>query len=122
MRISDWSSDVCSSDLNRLPTWCGVGCIAGEVNMTAAMPDQRAKRDPSTHFVFEHRVFRLPDARFELSGRERGPVLRVKLGELEAVVPIDDVTSEFGIRPDSTDGRLLVPVGQARRSEEHTSE
>ena len=83
--------------------------------MTAAMPDQRVKRDPSTHFVFEHRVFRLPDARFELSGRERGPVLRVKLGELEAVVPIDDVTSEFGIKPDSTDGRLLVQVGQALR-------
>lgn len=69
--------------------------------------------DPNTHFVFKHRVFQLPDARFELSGRERHPVLRVELGEIDAVIPIDDVASEFGIAPDSEDGKLLVTVGQS---------
>lgn len=83
--------------------------------MAAALQDSRVKSDPSTHFMFQHRVFQLPDARFDLSGRERGPVLRVKLGDIEAVVPIDDVASEFGIKPDSTDGRLLVQVGQGLR-------
>ena len=63
--------------------------------MAAALQDDRVKRDPSTHFIFQHRVFQLPDARFDLSGRERGPVLRVKLGDLDAVVPIDDVAAIF---------------------------
>ena len=66
--------------------------------------------DPNTHFVFQHRVFQLPDARFELSGRERAPVMRVTLGDLDAVIQIDDVASEFGIMPDSSDGKLLVTV------------
>lgn len=83
--------------------------------MSAALQNDRAKPDPNTHFVFQHRVFQLPDARFDVSGRERGPVLRVKLGELDAVIPIDDVASEFGIKPDSPDGRLLVMVGQSLR-------
>lgn len=83
--------------------------------MAAAMQEDRVKRDPSTHFIFQHRVFHLPDARFDLSGRERGPVLRVKLGDLDAVVPIDDVATEFGIKPDSIDGRLLVQVAQGLR-------
>lgn len=83
--------------------------------MAAALQDDRLKPDPSTHFIFQHRVFQLPDARFDLSGRERGPVLRVKLGDLDAVVPIDDVATEFGIKPESSDGRLLVQVAQGLR-------
>lgn len=83
--------------------------------MTVAVPDDRTRSDPSTHFVFQHRVFQLPDARFEMTARERGPVLRVKLGDLDAVIPIDDVASEFGIKPDSQDGRLLVHVAQGLR-------
>ena len=83
--------------------------------MPAAAPDDNSRLDPNTHFVFQHRVFQLPDARFDMAGRERGPVLRVKLGDLDAVIPIDDVTSEFNIKPDSADGRLLVLVGQGLR-------
>ena len=66
------------------------------------------KLDPNTHFIFQHRVFQLPDTRFELSGRDRSPVMHVKLGDIDAIVPIDDVSSEFGISPDSPDGKLLV--------------
>jgi hypothetical protein len=83
--------------------------------MPAALPDDRSRPDPSTHFVFQHRVFQLPDARFEASGRERSPVLHVRLGDLDAVIPIDDVASEFGIKPDSSDGRLLVQIAQGLR-------
>ncbi|MEQ8587991.1 MAG: hypothetical protein RIB31_18265 [Thalassobaculaceae bacterium] len=71
------------------------------------------KLDPNTHFVFQHRVFKLPDARFELSGRDRNPVMRVELGDIDAVIPIDDVASEFGIMPDSPDGKLLVTVSNS---------
>lgn len=71
------------------------------------------KLDPNTHFVFQHRVFKLPDARFELSGRDRNPVMRVELGDIDAVIPIDDVASEFGIMPDSADGKLLVTVSNS---------
>lgn len=74
----------------------------------ALAPDAQDSVDPNTNFVFEHRVFDLPDARFELNGRERAPVMRVMLGDLDAVIPIDDVASEFGIVPDSHDGKLLV--------------
>lgn len=86
-----------------------------EEPMPAAAPDNRTRPDPNTHFVFQHRIFELPDARFDMAGRERGPVLRVKLGDLDAVIPIDDVASEFGIKPDSQDGRLLVQVAQGLR-------
>ena len=83
--------------------------------MPAAAHDQQSKPDPSTHFLLQHRIFQLPDARFDMAGRERVPVLRVKLGDLDAVIPIDDVASEFGIKPDSPDGRLLVLVAQGLR-------
>lgn len=76
-------------------------------------PETSDKLDPNTHFVFHHRVFQLPDARFELSGRERHPVMRVELGDIDAVIPIDDVASEFGIAPDSPDGKLLVTVSNS---------
>jgi len=83
--------------------------------MAAALPDDRSRPDPSTHFAFQHRVFALPDARFDMAGRERSPVLRVQLGDIDAVIPIDDVASEFGIQPDTQDGRLLVQVAQGLR-------
>lgn len=83
--------------------------------MSAALSDDRSKPDPNTHFVFQHRIFSLPDARFDMAGRDRSPMLRVRLGDIDAVIPIDDVASEFGIQPDSQDGRLLVQVAQGLR-------
>jgi hypothetical protein len=81
--------------------------------LAVASVDTSDKLDPNTHFVFQHRVFQLPDARFELSGRDRHPVMRVRLGDIDAVIPIDDVSSEFGISPDSPDGKLLVTVSNS---------
>jgi len=83
--------------------------------MSAVQQDLRSRPDTSTHFVFKHRIFQLPDARFDMAGRDRAPVLRVKLGDLEAVIPIDDVASEFSIKPESSDGGLLVQVAQGLR-------
>lgn len=83
--------------------------------MAVAVGNEAAseKLDPNTHFIFQHRVFKLPDARFELAGRDRSPVMRVELGDIDAVIPIDDVASEFGIMPDSADGKLLVTVSNS---------
>lgn len=81
--------------------------------LAVANVEATGKLDPNTHFVFQHRVFSLPDARFELEGRERHPVMRVHLGDIEAIIPIDDVASEFGIAPDSSDGKLLTTVSNS---------
>lgn len=81
--------------------------------LAVASVEANEKLDPNTHFVFEHRVFQLSDARFELNGRDRSPVMRVELGDMDAIIPIDDVASEFGIAPDSADGKLLVTVSNS---------
>lgn len=81
--------------------------------LAVANADTSDKLDSNTHFVFQHRVFQLPDTRFELSSIDRHPVMHVKLGDIDAVIPIDDVSIEFGISPDSPDGKLLVVVSNS---------
>ncbi len=72
--------------------------------------DDGKKLDPTTHFAFEHRIFNVPGARFGLAGQDRVPSLRVKVGELEAAIPLDSLCAEFNIDEDSQDGRLLGTV------------
>src|SRR3546814_17720274 len=94
MRISDWSSDVCSSDLRR-----------------NAGPDQRADIGAAMCFV-------LP--RHDSEGRQRGSdpfrKLARALGKLEIDSP-DAVGAESGFE---RDGMLLlavpVEIGQAGRA------
>lgn len=76
--------------------------------MTAA--EEEGALDPSTHFAFEHRIFKVNGAHFMLSGQDRIPALRVKVGDLEASVPLESLCTEFGIDEDSQDGKLLVTV------------
>lgn len=76
--------------------------------MTVA--ESESKLDPSTHFAFEHKIFKVPGARFALTGQDRVPALRVKVGELEASIPIESLAHEFGIAEDSRDGKLLDTV------------
>lgn len=76
--------------------------------MTAA--EEEGALDPSTHFAFEHRIFRVNGAHFMLTGQDRIPALRVKVGDLEASVPLESLCTEFGIEEDSQDGKLLVTV------------
>src|SRR3546814_18961927 len=46
MRISDWSSDVCSSDLSRMAAIAPVASGTSASVLKAAAPCQRAKRRP----------------------------------------------------------------------------
>src|SRR3546814_19850387 len=53
MRISDWSSDVCSSDLHKVRSGCRWGCgtasrrAASNIGSRSARADRRARRAPS---------------------------------------------------------------------------
>lgn len=60
-----------------------------------------------THFNFEHRVFQTPGARFLLKGHEKLAIFRVDMGDLQGVIDIDDLRTEFGIDPSSMDARLI---------------
>src|SRR3546814_3134187 len=103
MRISDWSSDVCSSDLAGLP-------------MTAMVRVRRQQRHHAAglgeHHLFERGIDLAPARRLlERRGRARA-VAHVGDGDLHGIfVHLDVVMSEdFG----ANHGIL--------RSEEHTSE
>src|SRR3546814_6457234 len=111
MRISDWSSDVCSSDL---------GEIGREIGF-----DRLAHDPPACQIA---RRFAQPSAKMLLRARARQAVVApIFLGLLDEHIqhpqPLDDPPSGIGIE-------ILVivdeqlPPGHRRkaRSEEHTSE
>src|SRR3546814_3562082 len=94
MRISDWSSDVCSSDL-----WCGrnrggcaVPCRGRSAQRRNAVRRQRATSVEAT-------------ARRNLSGANHQPILKNERGRMSKAL-----ISRF------------LSNGVKRRSEEHTSE
>lgn len=72
------------------------------------------KSDRSTHFAFAHKVFTVKDAVFRLSQQEE-PLFRVELGDLKAGISISSLRNEFGISPDSEDGKLLALIEKALR-------
>jgi hypothetical protein len=76
--------------------------------------EEAAKRaqDPSTHFLFEHKIFQVKDARFALTGPDRIPAMRMNVGEHEASIPLDSLCHEFNIDPESPDGQMLEQVAQ----------
>lgn len=78
--------------------------------MTAAEQQKDESLDPSTHFAFEHKIFKVNGAHFRLSGQDRTPALRVRVGDLEASIPLDSLCTEFGIDEESQDGKLLDTV------------
>jgi len=78
--------------------------------MTAAETEKEETLDPSTHFAFEHKIFKVDGAHFSLTGQDRVPALRVRVGELEASIPLESLCAEFGIDEDSQDGKLLETV------------
>jgi hypothetical protein len=71
--------------------------------------------DPSTHFLFEHKVFTLKGARFALTEDESTPAFHVDLGALVASLPLGTVRAEFNIDRDSPDGALLAIVEKSLR-------
>ncbi|MGE3476381.1 MAG: hypothetical protein AB7H70_11305 [Rhodospirillaceae bacterium] len=60
-----------------------------------------------THFNFTHRVFQAPGARFLSKGHAHVPTFRVEMGDIEALIEIDVLRKEFGITPESPDGKLV---------------
>jgi hypothetical protein len=70
--------------------------------------------DRSTHFAFQHKVFSIKDAVFRLSQTEE-PLFRVELGDLKCGVSVPSLRNEFGIKPESDDGKLLGLIEKALR-------
>ena len=71
-------------------------------------PTAPSEQDRSTHFVFEHAVFRAPEARFALAS-DGTPSMMLRLADLDAVVPIRSLSSEFALE-ESGDAQLLELV------------
>src|SRR3546814_8139303 len=70
MRISDWSSDVCSSDLGeRLPVVVEVGVVDGRLERAAGDALQAGAAEPLEEVAFAHAGARLVvgDARVDLT-------------------------------------------------------
>jgi hypothetical protein len=63
---------------------------------------------PSTHFIFEHPVFRAPEARFVVAS-DGTPSMMLRLADLDAVVPIRSLSTEFALE-ETGDARLLEMV------------
>jgi hypothetical protein len=80
-----------------------------------AKPTGSGDGDRSTRFVFEHKVFSLENAYFSLEARSREPVYHVKLGDLDAVLPLPMIRTEFGIEKEAPDGKLLELVSKSLR-------
>jgi hypothetical protein len=85
---------------------------AATAEATAASPPPG---DRSTHFVFEHKLFAVKGAYFRISHATDEPVLHVDLGDLSASLTINTLAKEFGLRPDTDDGKLLIQVQKGLR-------
>src|SRR3546814_1409400 len=119
MRISDWSSDVCSSDLTRhFGQQClGVGVVGsvedilgdGDLHHAAEIHDDHAVGD-----VLDHREV----------------VADEEIGEVEVLAQVHEKVDDLGLDRDVQRSDGLVADQEARlhrqcagnRSEEHTSE
>src|SRR3546814_17518673 len=68
MRISDWSSDVCSSDLPSLATHTSsFASFAGQIDMTTANAwAAHSAQSPFAHFSFQRRALEPQDVRIDI--------------------------------------------------------
>ena len=71
-------------------------------------PNNRPSQERSTHFSFEHAVFRAPNPRF-VTASDGEPSLVVELAELDALVPIKSLRMEFELDK-TADGPMLDKV------------
>src|SRR3546814_4427372 len=106
MRISDWSSDVCSSDLPTCP----------------ANDSRKASGQQQGFFDVDLARPRIVAQQAAERGRQVGPVQRVDVKLLDAAA--HEVAAELngdGDRHGEAHVAVLLEVGE-ERSEEHTSE
>jgi hypothetical protein len=71
-------------------------------------PFDPSERNRSTHFMFEHAVFRAPQTRFTLAS-DGTPSMMLRLADFDAVVPIRSLGSEFALE-ENGDAQLLELV------------
>ncbi len=69
--------------------------------------------DGSTHFAFEHKVFRLDGCYFTADSNGDKPKFLMPLGDEMAAIAIATLRQEFGIAEDSNDGQLLDTVAKS---------
>src|SRR3546814_7444788 len=111
MRISDWSSDVCSSDLGR-----GTETKLGDVRVFTRLDNvlRSITAAPRGHYV--EGEWQLDDAvRFDVAtGREQ------RLGSIRIAPEVRP--DQFTLSKVDPDGLSFAELSAAIRSEEHTSE
>lgn len=81
------------------------------VNEEYAMQDETLEEtDGSTHFIFEHKVFRIEGCYFAADRSDDKPKFLMPLGDEMAAIALGGLRLEFGIAEDSSDGKLLDVV------------
>jgi hypothetical protein len=71
--------------------------------------------DCSTHFLFEHNVFKVKGGRFAFTADGTEPAFHIMLGDLAAALRLPGLRKEFAIDGASSDGRLLSVVEKSLR-------
>lgn len=66
--------------------------------------------DPSTHFVFGHKLFSIKDCKFARNGADKMPCFYVPMGEQVAAIELAKLQQEFNIPIESIDAALLKRV------------
>src|SRR3546814_3497657 len=134
MRISDWSSDVCSSDLRQLDQGPGPWLQPGHSRTDTALclsvnSECRIRGQPCRHQFGQLRVVGLPDVvsveAFELGVVEAGggPADAAEIEPLDGLCGADDlVVAVPPAEAQQVVAQRLRQVAHLPRSEEHTSE
>lgn len=68
----------------------------------------------NTNFIFEHKVFSIDGVHFALNS-DGAPVMHMFLGEVAVSVAFPQLCVEFGIEPESDDGKMLAMVREGLR-------
>src|SRR3546814_9475475 len=117
MRISDWSSDVCSSDLRRLPAEDSqhLEAALGTEPVIAAVEGGLVRNRDAGAVTVEHGVLQPPGQVSAGVLQQRHQV--VGGGTRDGVMEVQQATAG-----DAGAGRQVHQVVDVERSEEHTSE
>src|SRR3546814_3617072 len=117
MRISDWSSDVCSSDLTLREDWNALENVAEGLEFVEVGGKRKHVIGYLQDFLFTPERARAPITR--LSGGERNRLLLAKLfAQPSNLLVMDEPTNDL----DMETLELLEELLADYRSEEHTSE
>ena len=74
------------------------------------VPAGASQGDRSTHFVFDNKVFQIPDGYFSIVAGTDEAVFNVKLGDIWGKIPLATIQQAFNIARGSPDATLLEIV------------